>query len=38
MLRQLLRFDGQMEVADIGAAAIAEVPPYKALSTSTSRG
>jgi FkbM family methyltransferase len=31
MLRELLRFDGEMEVADIGAAAIAEVPPYKAL-------
>lgn len=30
-LEAILGFEGQIHVADIGAAAIAEVPPYKAL-------
>jgi hypothetical protein len=30
-LEAVLGFDGKIHVADLGAAAIAEVPPYKAL-------
>jgi FkbM family methyltransferase len=30
-IENLIRFEGKMHVADIGAAAIAEIPPYKIL-------
>ena len=30
-LAEILGFTGRLEVADIGAAAIAEAPPYKGL-------
>jgi hypothetical protein len=37
-IESIIGFDGKIHVVDIGAAAIAEVPPYKACSSAGSRG